>query len=111
MCVHRSHKDLSCPAFAKRRNKPFLTNDFLRSMKIFSLLHELSYPSLLRRIIFFLFFDVLIITFSLYLSFLVHFDFNFNIAYSELLRDTLLFFIVIKIASLAAFRVYNLTWR
>jgi len=82
-----------------------------KSMKIFSLLHELSYPSLLRRIIFFLFFDVLIITFSLYLSFLVHFDFNFNIAYSELLRDTLLFFIVIKIASLAVFRVYNLTWR
>ncbi len=66
---------------------------------------------LLRRIVFFLVFDVLIITFSLYFSFFVHFEFNFNISYFDLIGETLLFFIVIKIASLAAFRVYNLTWR
>jgi len=67
--------------------------------------------SSLRRFLFFLTADALIICFSLYLAFLVHFEFNLNIRYLSLVVEVVLFFIVLKILSLAAFRVYRITWR
>ena len=75
------------------------------------LLNDLTHPSSLSRFIFFLLCDILIITFSLYLSFLVYFDFNFNIVYSDLIRETVPFFLVAKIAFFARFRIYKITWR
>jgi FlaA1/EpsC-like NDP-sugar epimerase len=75
------------------------------------LLYDLTHPSSLSRFIFFLLFDILIIIASLYLSLLVHFDFNFNIVYTDLTQEIILFFIVSKIAFLAGFRVYKITWR
>jgi FlaA1/EpsC-like NDP-sugar epimerase len=61
--------------------------------------------------LFFLLADVFIVTVSLYLSFLVHFDFNFQVPYAELLREVLLFFIVLKIGCFTVFRIYRITWR
>jgi len=67
--------------------------------------------SSLRRLLFFLAADVLIICFSLYLAFLVHFEFNLNIRYLELIREIVLFFVVLKLLALTIFRVYKITWR
>ncbi|MHB8093287.1 MAG: hypothetical protein ACYDH8_17075, partial [Syntrophales bacterium] len=73
--------------------------------------YNLTHTSSLSRFLFFSLCDVLIVTLSLYLSFLVHFDFNFQVPYAELLREVLLFFIVLKIGFLVIFRIYKITWR
>ncbi len=75
------------------------------------LLYDLTHTSALSRFLFFILADVFIIILSLYLSFLVHFDFNFQVPYAELLREVLLFFIVLKIGSFTVFRIYRITWR
>ena len=73
--------------------------------------YDLTHTSSLSRFLYFFFCDVLIVTLSLYLSFLVHFDFNFQVPYAELLREVLLFFVVLKIGFLVIFRIYKITWR
>ncbi len=73
--------------------------------------YDLTHTSPLSRFLYFFFCDVLIVTLSLYLSFLVHFDFNFQVPYAELLREVLLFFVVLKIGFLVIFRIYKITWR
>ena len=70
------------------------------------LLYDLTHTSALSRFLFFILADVFIISVSLYLSFLVHFDFNFQVPYAELLREVLLFFIVLKIGCFTIFRIY-----
>jgi len=60
---------------------------------------------------FFLTADALIICFSLFLAFFVHFEFSPNIRYLSLLVELALAFVALKIALLAAFRVYSITWR
>ena len=75
------------------------------------LLYDLTHTSALSRFLFFILADVFIIILSLYLSFLVHFDFNFQVPYAELLREVLLFFIVLKIGCFTIFRIYRITWR
>lgn len=72
---------------------------------------DLTHRSALSRSIFFILADIFIVFLSLYLSFLVHFDFNFRVPYAELLDEALLFFIAIKISMLAIFRIYRITWR
>lgn len=75
------------------------------------LFYDLTHTSSLSRFLFFILFDILIVSASLFLSFLVHFDFNLQVPYAELLREVLLFFVVLKIGFFAAFRVYRITWR
>jgi FlaA1/EpsC-like NDP-sugar epimerase len=75
------------------------------------LFYDLTHTSALSRFLFFLLADTLIISLSLYLSFLVHFDFNFQVPYAELLQEILFFFVILKISFLAFFRVYKITWR
>jgi len=75
------------------------------------ILYDLTHTSSLSRFLFFSLCDLLIVTLSLYLSFLVHFDFNFQVPYAELLREVLLFFVVLKIGFLVIFRIYKITWR
>ncbi len=74
-------------------------------------LYDLTHTSSLSRFLFFLLADLLIIALSLFLSFLVHFDFNLRVPYAELLREVLIFFVVLKIGFFAIFRVYRITWR
>ena len=76
-----------------------------------SLLHDLTHVSALHRISFFVLSDVLFISLSLFISFLVHFDFNSQVPYPDLLKEVLPLFIILKIASLALFRTYRITWR
>ena len=68
-------------------------------------------PSTSKRFVFFCIADAVLVVVSLFLSFLFHFDFTFNIDYFGLMTEVVLFFIVIKIAALASFRVYNMSWR
>ena len=75
------------------------------------ILYDLTHTSSLSRFLFFCLYDVLIVTLSLYLSLLVHLDFNFQVPYAELLREILLFFVVVKIGVLVIFRIYKINWR
>lgn len=68
-------------------------------------------PSPFNRFIFFCIADIILFVFSLFISFLFHFELNVNIDYFDLMVEVALFFIVIKIAALAIFRVYSMSWR
>ena len=88
-------------------------NSFEKPRRSFGarLLYDLTHTSALSRFLFFLLADILIAALSLFLSFLVHFDFNWRVPYAELLREVLLIFVVLKIGFFAIFRVYRITWR
>jgi FlaA1/EpsC-like NDP-sugar epimerase len=75
------------------------------------LLYDLTHTSSISRFLFFFFCDIIIVTVSLYLSFLVHFDFSLRVPYVELLQEVLLAFLLIKLGFLAIFRIYKITWR
>ncbi len=68
-------------------------------------------PSRLRRLLFFLLMDGLIIILSLCCSFLIYFDLSNTISYRLLLADILLYFITVKLTCFGLFRVYRITWR
>lgn len=74
-------------------------------------LARLLYPTHFRRFLFFFLFDILIITVSLYLSFLLRFDFTLNKEYRDLIFEALPFFIIIKLIIFAGFRMYKITWK
>lgn len=74
-------------------------------------LKNLLTPTSLKRFLFFLFFDILIIIGSLYLSFLLRFDFTLSKEYQRLIAEILPLFIIIKLAIFVAFRLYKITWR
>jgi FlaA1/EpsC-like NDP-sugar epimerase len=74
-------------------------------------LEKLKSPSHLKRFLFFVFTDVILIAISLFLSFLFHFDFDLNVPYPSLMPGVLPYFIVIKLLSFGIFRVYRMTWR
>ncbi len=65
----------------------------------------------LKRFFFFFLFDILIITVSLYLSFLLRFDFALTNEYRNLVFKALPFFIIVKIITFGVFRMYKITWR
>ena len=68
-------------------------------------------PSPFNRVVFFCIVDIILFILSLFISFLFHFELSMNIDYFDLMTEVVLFFIVIKIAALAAFRVYGMSWR
>lgn len=74
-------------------------------------LNRLLYPSNLKRFLFFFLFDILIIAVSLYLSFLVRFDFALANEYRRLIAVVLPLFIINKLVCLGLFRAYRITWR
>jgi FlaA1/EpsC-like NDP-sugar epimerase len=67
--------------------------------------------SSLKRVLFFILADTSVIWLSLYLSFLSQSNFNLGAGYFGYVNHVLLYFVVIKLLSLGAFRVYKLTWR
>jgi len=75
------------------------------------ILKKITTPTSLKRFLFFFLSDILIITLSIYLSFVVHFEFNLNIRYWDLVGEVLPFFIILKVLSLLLFRAYWITWR
>ena len=74
---------------------------------ISSLLH----PSLFKRYLFFFLSDILIIAISLYLSFLLRFDFALDNQKRQLILEALPFFIIIKLSAFGFFKLYRITWR
>ncbi|OPY15558.1 MAG: UDP-N-acetyl-alpha-D-glucosamine C6 dehydratase [Syntrophus sp. PtaB.Bin001] len=74
-------------------------------------MNRLIHPTPRKRVLLFLIGDVLSICFSLYLSFLVHFNFSQTVDYVVLLENVLPFFLVVKLFFLALFRGYRMTWR
>ncbi len=75
------------------------------------LLKNIGRPTSLKRFIFFCGADAVLVTLSLLLSFLIHFDFSRNIDYMALLAEVWFYFVLVKLVVLACFRVYNLSWR
>lgn len=74
-------------------------------------LKDLFHPTPLKKFTFFFLLDCALLTASLYLAFLFHFDFNFEIDYFFLSADVLPLFLFIQLVSLAVFRTYKITWR
>lgn len=74
-------------------------------------LARLSSPTHFKRFILFFCADILIITFSLYLSVLLRFDFSLGNEYLSLIFKALPLFIIVKLAAFAGFRMYRITWK
>ncbi|PKL52509.1 MAG: polysaccharide biosynthesis protein [Nitrospira bacterium HGW-Nitrospira-1] len=72
---------------------------------------NLLYPSSFKRSLFFILSDILIIILSLYLSFLLRFEFALSEVYNAMVLKALPFFIIVKLVSFGIFRVYRITWR
>lgn len=68
-------------------------------------------PTHFKKVIFFLLVDLSIIAFSLYLSFLLRFDFSLSTEYLNLILKSLPIFIFVKLIVFAGFRLYKMTWR
>lgn len=75
------------------------------------LLERFLRPSNSKRLAFFLVFDTAIVAFSLYLSFLLRFDFDLDPGYSALAVRALPLFIGVKLSVFALFNLSRVTWR
>ena len=72
---------------------------------------NITKPSSLKRFIFFCVIDIALITISLFVSFLFHFELNSNINYYELVTEVIIYFVIAKIAAFTIFRVYGMSWK
>jgi FlaA1/EpsC-like NDP-sugar epimerase len=80
-------------------------------MSINSFIKMLIHAYALNRVLFFLISDIILFIFSLFLSFLFHFDLNLNIDYVSLIAEVAPLFIAIKIIALGIFSIYSISWR
>jgi len=75
------------------------------------LIRSIVKTSTLKRTLFFVLSDIILIVISLFIAFTVHFDLNLNIDYPDIMDEVLLYFIVVKLIAFTIFRVYKITWR
>lgn len=75
------------------------------------LIKKLLYPTHFKRFLFFFLADIVICIFSLYLAFLLRFDFTLNPKYQEMFLRGIPLFLLIKIPIFDLFRMYKITWR
>ena len=76
-----------------------------------SIISKILYPTSLKRLILFVCVDILLISFSLYLAFLLRFEFNIPQKHFNLFASTLPLFILIKLILFTCFKMYRITWR
>ncbi len=76
-----------------------------------SLMERILMPTHEKRVVFFMFGDMVLISAALVLSFLVRFDFQIPADYAAVLSNALPLFVIVKIAAFALFGVYRMTWR
>lgn len=76
-----------------------------------NLIYKITHPSLSKRFLFFFVSDILIIIFSLYLSFFIRFEFTMPARYRAMFFQAILLFVVVKLIVFAYFRLYKITWR
>lgn len=74
-------------------------------------IEDLFSPTHIKRTVFFVAVDSVIIAFSLYLCFLLRFEFDIPVHYSDAMLASLPFFIAVKVTALFSFRLYRMTWR
>ncbi|MBF0328443.1 MAG: polysaccharide biosynthesis protein [Nitrospirae bacterium] len=74
-------------------------------------IEDLFSPTHIKRTLFFVSVDSVIIAVSLYLCFLLRFEFNIPEHYLDAMLASLPFFIAVKVAALFFFRLYRMTWR
>jgi len=74
-------------------------------------MNKIISPTPHKRLFFFLIGDIFFIYLSLYLSFLIHFNFSQAVDYLGLMKTVLPYFLVVKLVFLALFRGYRMTWR
>ncbi|MBI5469364.1 MAG: polysaccharide biosynthesis protein [Deltaproteobacteria bacterium] len=75
------------------------------------IISRLLHPTYIKRTAFFFIFDIVIIAFSLYFSFLVRFDFDLTDEYRRLAVDAIPIFILVKLSVFSAFRLSRITWK
>lgn len=68
-------------------------------------------PTSLKRGLFFLAWDFIVICLSLYLAFYVRLEFSVPSSYLVTLIIVLPLFVVVKLLALSSFRIYRITWR
>ena len=76
-----------------------------------SIISKILYPTSLKRLILFVCVDILLISFSLYLAFLLRFEFDIPQKYFNLFVSTLPLFILIKLMVFSCFKMHRITWR
>ena len=69
------------------------------------------YPTHRKRFCFFFLMDILLICASLFLSFLLRFDFHLNERYLFMILRVLPLFLFVKLIVFSIFRLYRITWR
>lgn len=72
--------------------------------------NNLFAPSPIKRFLFFFSFDILIVLCSLYLSFLLRFDFAIPDEFKRMFIRSLPLFLAIKLCLFILFRMYKITW-
>lgn len=72
---------------------------------------SLMQPTYGKRLLFFLFFDLAIIAFSLFISFYIRFEFSMPLEYNLMFLQALPAFVLTKLAVFLCFRIYKITWR
>jgi FlaA1/EpsC-like NDP-sugar epimerase len=80
-------------------------------VKLIEHLQHLLIPTRLKRTVFFLLFDIVLIAFSFFLSFYLRFGFSYPVKYRGHFLIWLGIIAAIKITTLALFQVYQLNWR
>ncbi|MDF1879146.1 polysaccharide biosynthesis protein [Sulfurimonas sp. SAG-AH-194-C20] len=65
----------------------------------------------IKRKIFFIFFDVLIIAISTLIAFFLRFDFEIPHTYIKIIYLVIIFLVVIRISLFHYYKVYNISWR
>jgi len=76
-----------------------------------TLIKKLLVPTKLKRVVFFVLLDILVISFSFYFSFYLRFGFTYPSKYHPHFFYWILGIIFIKIIFLALFRIYKINWR
>lgn len=76
------------------------------------MINKLLNSSQFKRILFFGISDILAICLSLYLAFLIRFDFNYQSpSVNKFFYTSLPFFLVIKLSSFSFYRMFHISWR
>lgn len=68
-------------------------------------------PSLVKRRLFFIFFDVGITAFSVWLAYALRFDFEIETQYAQGMIIALVFLMTVRLAAFYGWHVYDISWR
>jgi len=65
----------------------------------------------MKRKLFFILFDIIIITISTFIAFNLRFDFNIPVRYDNSIYTTVAVLVLVRVALFNQFRIYNISWR